>query len=105
MSTVYMLSRAFTASDSDGWEHWIDHDPVSYHRTREGALAKIDILIEEELTRIEDLITANPHVEDVHWQNHKALARDNQLRAWEGSSLRTETITDLFVIEPLLLED
>ena len=101
---LYLLAKSQGRTDSDGWQHWIEECPLSYHTTREGATIKKMSLIAMELERLNDWLVDHPAHRD-NMKEHLLNVSNNVVILPVGDNGRDSEECELFVITPLDVED
>lgn len=101
----YLVSKSQNTCDSDGWQWWVEECPVSYHASKEGAEAKVQLLIQEQLEHLKGDIPLNPDIPQEYWKVEAQKIADNMLHASIGDNGREREEYELFVITVLLMED
>lgn len=101
-----MIAKSQGRSDSDGWQHWIQEYPLSYHITKEGAEARVKKLIDDEFANFNDWLIDYPHYREQGRMKEKLanIAR-NIIFLPIGDGGRDNEERELFVITPLDVED
>lgn len=99
MKKIYRVSKNYWATDSDGWQNWIDSTIISYHASEEGAKKKIVSLLEKEMLTIPLIRENNPGSDyadqciDQYTRNYLSLYEDGNIDE------------PLFFYNPIIVED
>jgi hypothetical protein len=101
---IYMIARSHGRTDSDGWQHWVEHCPVSYHITEEGAKAKVELLISKEVEKWEQWIIKHPHNKEDYTKVILNVKKNISILSVGDGGRDTEE-HESFVITPLNVED
>jgi len=86
---IYIVNELSQASDSDGWQFWVDESPISYHKTSGGAeqfrTEQLTIKAKNQLANIE----RNPHLLAKIFEDKSRLILENKQMLVEGTQIQS----------------
>ena len=102
MNQVYEVRKNHSASDSDGWQNWVESNRVTLHASLIGAEAKMQELLAKDLEELEIWDALNP---DELSPRYLEEVKANLRTFGVGDNAKDEAIHPIYFIEPVELLD
>lgn len=98
---IYIVLENYQDGDGEDWSHWVSQEVKSYHASLEGAQARVQELLEEQIAKIPQLKVFNGHLEESYWERKIADTKRNRTYLCTGSDMENVGEYDWYVIRPV----
>lgn len=102
---IFQVQETIQNSDSDGWQHWIEHEQISLHSSLENAENKIQTLLNKRIAEISKLRELNPGTPEKHWKELAQNLSKNRDYFTQACNAERFSKYPLYTIKEINLED
>ncbi len=99
--------KQYQDHDTDAWQFWVSKKSVSFHKTIEGAKAKIAEITLQKLIELPEEMKRNSHIsnKDEYWNRRKAQIENNKDTFSSSQGGEKPYEDDLYIIGERILLD